>query len=325
MPLDPRSVLVETPVTRWLSALCRGGRWCRERRFRQLGLYAAYAPLMKFNKWFRRRDKFERSLRDASANQRAVSLYLWLMKRCLTDLIYEGPDHHGNFDRDLRENGEEWPQRGHTMIGLKRLDNIQECIEKIIEDGVPGDLIETGVWRGGAVIFMRAVLKAYGVEGRRIWVADSFAGLPDPGPMQHPGDGWWREMPELAVTEAEVRRNFARYDLLDDSVQFLSGWFSDTLSTAPIERLAVLRLDGDMYSSTMDALEALYDKVSPGGFIIIDDYFLEGARQAVHEFLAFQGIAPRIIPIDRLSVFWRKESNVGPIKESLVSGNSACG
>lgn len=70
----------------------------------------------------------------------------------------------------------------------------------------------------------------------------------------------------------EVQENFRRYNLLDDQVQFLKGWFCDTLPTAPIEKLAVLRLDGDLYESIMDGLNALYDKVSPGGFIIVDDY-----------------------------------------------------
>ena len=115
-----------------------------------------------------------------------AALYLDLMKRILTNTIYEDPNisprQPPSYVRQLRENGEDWPLIAHTMIGMKRLDNLQYCVEKVIAENVPGDLIETGVWRGGAAIFMRAILKAYGVTGRRVLVADSFEGLPSPNP-----------------------------------------------------------------------------------------------------------------------------------------------
>ena len=103
-----------------------------------------------------------------------------------------------------------------------------------------------------------------------------------------------------------VQANFERYDLMDDQVRFLKGWFRDTLHLAPIERLAVLRLDGDMYESTMDALTALYGKVSPGGFVIVDDYFLPNCRQAIGDFRAARGIDEPIQEIDGNGVFWEK-------------------
>jgi hypothetical protein len=245
--------------------------------------------------------------RSANGSQ-ARELYFWLLKQCLTDLIHEGVDHDGIFDRQKRENGVDWPAHGYTMIGLKRLDNLQACIEELLVDAIPGDLIETGVWRGGAAIFMRAVLRVYGVGDRTVWVADSFQGLPQPDLERHPGDSWWREIPILAVSEAEVRRNFERFGLLDDSVRFLPGWFEDTLPTAPISQLALLRMDGDMYPSTMDALDALYPKLSAGGFVIVDDYFLDGARQAVGDYLARIGASVDIVAIDDQSVFWRKNA-----------------
>src|SRR2546423_11221668 len=87
-----------------------------------------------------------------------------------------------------REEGRNWPSYADTMIGLKRLDNLQSCIESVLADGVPGDLIETGVWRGGACIFMRGVLRAPGVGDRRVYVAGSFQGLPPPDAAKHPED-----------------------------------------------------------------------------------------------------------------------------------------
>lgn len=170
------------------------------------------------------------------------------------------------------------------MIGLKRLDNIQFCVETVIRDGIPGDLLEAGVWRGGACIFMRAILKAYGNTTRTVWVVDSFVGLPTPNPAAYQpnaGDLHHTYIDFLAVSRQEVEENFRRYDLLDEQVCFFEGWFKDTLPKAPIDRLSVLRLDGDMYESTIQTLEALYDKLSSGGGIIIDDYHLEPCKKAI--------------------------------------------
>jgi hypothetical protein len=157
------------------------------------------------------------------------------------------------FDPARREEGLDHPVLAHTMVGLRRLDNIQFCVEDALAAGVPGDLIETGVWRGGASIFMRAILQAHQVADRNVWVADSFQGLPPPDEEKYPADKGDQHYlaPHLAVSLETVKANFARYDLLDDQVCFLPGWFKDTLPVAPIERIAVMRLDGDMYESTI--------------------------------------------------------------------------
>jgi hypothetical protein len=196
-----------------------------------------------------------------------------------------------------------------TMIGLKRLDNLQFCIETIIRDGVQGDLIETGVWRGGACIFIRAVLAAYGIENRKVFVADSFEGLPKPDPERFPVDKGNKLYTHtyFAVTQDEVKNNFKKYGLLDDKVVFLKGWFKDTLPNAPIDNLAILRLDGDLYGSTMDALNNLYPKLSKGGFCIIDDYALFGCKRAVDDYRAQHKIDTEMKEVDWTSRYWRKE------------------
>ena len=196
----------------------------------------------------------------------------------------------------------------HTMIGRKRLDNIQFCIEEVIKSGIPGELIETGIWRGGATVFMRGVLAAYGITDRRVWAADSFQGVPPPS---HPRDAGLdisaKFYPVLSVGVQEVRALFHRYGLLDEQTVFLEGWFKDTLPKAPINSLALLRLDGDLYESTMDALNPLYAKVAKGGFVIVDDYYaLPQCAQAITDFRASYGISEPIQLIDDSSVFWRK-------------------
>jgi hypothetical protein len=251
---------------------------------------------------------------------RGRDLYLSLLKRTLLGLTYEDASNlypealgaesrRAPHDTTRRIQGGDWPAVAPTMIGIPRLDNIQFCIENVLKDSVPGDLIETGVWRGGAVIFMRGVLKAYGVTDRKVWVADSFEGLPPPNAAKYPHDAGlhFEQYKELAVSQEDVQRNFERYELFDDQVRFLKGWFRDSLPKAPIEKLAVLRLDGDLYESTMDGLANLYGRVSRGGYVIVDDYgVIAACKQAVHDFRDAHAIRDPIIPIDAQGAFWRR-------------------
>jgi len=156
---------------------------------------------------------------------------------------------------------------------------------------------------------MRGILKAHGVLDRKVWVADSFEGLPKPNIDKAPEDKGDKHhsYEQLAVSLDQVMKNFENYALLDDQVRFLKGWFKDTLPTAPIESLSVCRLDGDMYESTMDALQALYPKVSVGGFVIIDDYgAVKGCKKAVHDYREKHSISDKIEEIDWTGVYWRK-------------------
>jgi O-methyltransferase len=210
-----------------------------------------------------------------------------------------------------REEGRYWPAYADTMIGLRRLDNLQYCVQTTLQDAVPGDFIETGVWKGGACIFMRAILAAHQVTDRKVFVADSFQGLPEPDEETHPADRGDRHHTQsswLAISQESVEANCRKYGLLDDQVVFLKGWFKDTLPTAPIETLAVLRIDGDMYASTMDPLESLYPKLSNGGFLIIDDYYaLPACQSAVTDYRARHGINTEIVKVDWAGAYWRKD------------------
>lgn len=241
------------------------------------------------------------------------TLYIELLKLCLTNLIYGDLNMlHGQpkaYDPDVRVDGRDWPACAHTMVGLKRLENVQFCVEDVLARGVPGDFIETGVWRGGVVILMRALLKAHGDTGRTVWAADSFEGLPPPNPDKYPLDKGlhFNAFKELRVSLEDVQDNFRQYGLLDEQVRFLKGWFRDTLPSAPVERLAVLRLDGDLYESTMDALMHLYPKLQPGGYCIIDDYNdIRACREAVERYRADNRITEPIQPVDWTAVYWKK-------------------
>lgn len=228
-------------------------------------------------------------------------LYLNLMKNVLTDQI--------NDPSNSRMEGKDWPKNGLTMIGLKRLENIQECADRVIKEGIPGDFVEAGVWRGGASIFMRAILKSYQVSDRVVWLADSFKGLPPPKP-EYPEDkdDTHYLFEELGISQDQVRANFKKFDLLDNQVKFIEGWFNETLYKSAIKQIALLRLDGDMYESTFVSLEALYHKVEVGGYVIIDDYgYIESCRQAVHDFLDKNSLKPVIHKVDWTGVYWKKD------------------
>ena len=282
---------------------------------------------------------------EAPGDAGVRSRYLDLLKRALVNLIY--PEHelrielleeHGRsrglageqLMRDIRYRQpaeyEELvaskvdgsvrrrrPSRfSHTMIGMERLDNLEYCARRVFADGVPGDFLEAGVCQGGAAIFMRGLQVALGQEERRVWLADSFEGLPPP---THEVDRAWdldwseERQPWLACDIGAVQDNFRTYGLLDDGVRWLQGWFSDTLPEAPVERIAILRADADLYQSTREILDSLYHRVSPGGFVVIDDYgAIDACRHAVDEFRAEHGVTDPIRRIDWTGVYWRREA-----------------
>ncbi|ANR92958.1 TylF/MycF/NovP-related O-methyltransferase [Mycobacterium avium] len=214
------------------------------------------------------------------------------------------------FNKRARDLGLDWPADALTMIGMKRLTSLQHCVETVLEEDVPGDLVECGVWRGGASILMRAVLAAYGDEKRCVWLCDSFAGVPPPDTVNYKADKGirlHRHARILGVPLENVKANFERYGLLDDQVRFVPGWFKDTLKDAPIDRISVLRLDGDLYESTIQALDALYPRLSPGGFCIVDDYHaIKACAQAVTDYRTQHGVTAEIVEIDGTGVLWRK-------------------
>ena len=262
-------------------------------------------------------------------------LYIELLKKSLTNFIYseyeKGPPYmpigvirkcittfftsHGlsivynkKNIQNMRLYGHDWPEFAMTMVGLKRLDNIQYCVEDILKKDIHGDFIEAGVWRGGVGIFMNALLKVNDVTDRLVWMADSFSGLPPPDCDTYPEDASLdlNQLKFLSVSLKQVKENFKKYDLLDDNVRFVKGWFKDTLPKIPVKKLALIRCDGDMYESTMEILVNLYPKLSLGGYIIIDDWFMHTCRKAVQDFRKQKNIKDKIKKIDFSSVFWQR-------------------
>ncbi len=254
-------------------------------------------------------------LQKVSVSDPGFEMYVDLMARCLTDMIY-GADRpivrRGktvSFDKKKRFQGRDWPVVGHSMAGIKRLQNVAHLTDRVIAEDVPGDFIETGVWRGGASAMVRGVLKFRGVEDRRVYLADSFEGLPPPNEEDYPADKGSRfhMRGRLAVGVDAVKKTFEAYDLLDDRVEFVVGWFKDTLHALDVPQFSLIRLDGDMYESTIQAISALYPRLAPGGFLIVDDYGgIKACRQAIHDYRDEHGITEEIHKIDHTGVWWQK-------------------
>ena len=206
---------------------------------------------------------------------------------------------------ESRRVGRDWPQRAHTMVGRERLRNLENCLNYVRKNNIDGDFIETGVWRGGACIFVKKYLDMYEMN-RKVFVADSFKGLPPPEIPQDEGANY-HMFPELAISLEKVTSYFKQYGCLDDNVVFLEGWFKDTLpNNEKIEKLSILRMDGDMYKSTMDVFESCYHKLSVGGFCIIDDWCIPDCREAVEDWWKILGVSPAYVDIDGSSIYWQK-------------------
>ena len=200
-----------------------------------------------------------------------------------------------------------------TMLPPRVLENFRLCIEDVEMGHVAGDVVEAGVWRGGACIYAYHVLGALG-SARKLWVCDSFEGLPPPNALEYPADAGdpHHLMPIFRVGLEQVKANFRLFGPIDESVVFVKGWFSDTMPGLGVEAISVLRLDGDMYESTFLVLENLYPKLSVGGYCIIDDWGHKRAHQAVVDYRSREGITDEIIIIDPTpkaypSAYWKKE------------------
>jgi O-methyltransferase len=198
-----------------------------------------------------------------------------------------------------------------TMLPRKFLENIESCVNETLENNIEGDFVEAGVWQGGACILAHNIFKIAS-STKKVWVFDSFEGLPKPDAEKYPsdaGDTHWT-IPELSVSLEQVQANFSLFNELDNSVEFVKGWFKDTMPNNKVKTISVLRLDGDMYESTIEPLEFLYPKLSKGGYCIIDDYTPEyGAFNAVNDYRETHNITEPIEIVHNSGVtigFWKK-------------------
>jgi len=172
----------------------------------------------------------------------------------------------------------------YTMLGYGRLRGLYRGVHRVVRENVRGDFVECGTARGGSAALIGLTLKRLNAE-RRLWVFDTFTGLPAPTKDDPDYDIAKNYTGTCVGTLDEVRDLLARYDILEDTT-LVKGLFQDTLAGAAIGEIAFLHIDGDWYDSVQCCLESLYARVTPGGIIQIDDYgHWAGARKAADEFL----------------------------------------
>lgn len=231
--------------------------------------------------------------------------YLKWMKQLVRGIVEEDKP-----ELDIPHHPKILRQYAYTYVPGKAINTLRSAMEEVQKNNIPGDFVEVGVWRGGIPMFMKAFLKAHGDHTRKVWVVDSFAGWPpatnDPDALVCNNES----VPWIVVPLEEVQDNFRRHGLLDDQVVFLKGWVKDTMPTAPIEQIAVLRIDVDLYEPTRDVLEALYPKLAVGGYVIIDDYFcFPGCDRAVDEYRKKHNISAPLFRQDSQApgICWKKE------------------
>lgn len=193
-----------------------------------------------------------------------------------------------------------------TMVGEPRLLNVEACIRSVVADGIPGDVLEAGCWRGGVGIYASAVLEVLQDE-RMVWLCDGGKhGFPPPDP-RYPEDAGdhLHERWSAACPLDHVRRFAQLYGY--ERLRLTEGHFADTLPTLPVDRLAILRLDGDTFGATTTTLNCLYDKLVVGGYLIVDDYAPHcRSAAAVDAFRLAHGISEPITRVDWAGAFWRK-------------------
>lgn len=249
---------------------------------------------------------------NESLEERLRRLYLYTLEMTVTgSLMDEAPDFEGvPYTFEKRGIGEDWPKVGHTMIGHARIQQLKDALEEVILNGIPGDVCELGVWRGGAMIYAKGWLNANGVIDRKVILFDAFAPIKSYGRND--------KVDFLTVTLPEVQHNFDKYGLADDKVVYVKGFFKDSLPTFldqfPETQIAILRIDANYYDSYEDAMMHLYPKVPIGGIIIFDEVRFTAVMWWFVTFRQTHGLPEELIHIDHYSAWFRKTVDV-PLKQ----------
>jgi Macrocin-O-methyltransferase (TylF). len=220
-------------------------------------------------------------------------------------------------------NSEQWSRmkRVHSvmpysLVGIGGLEATDRAGQTVNAEGIEGDFAELGVARGGCASLLGMSAFAANAPQRKLWLFDSYEGLPEPGERDFVASGdtgdHVRPLPKGSCLGAleEVRWvTLEKFKLPEDRIEYVKGWFENTVPStrSKIKKLAILRIDGDWYESTKVCLEGLFEKVQPGGYVIIDDYdSCVGAKRAVDEFVAANNLDVTLCSDGRGGRWFRK-------------------
>lgn len=202
----------------------------------------------------------------------------------------------------------------YTMLSTYRLINLYDLVQESNALDLSGDIVECGVWNGGSAAIMGVACRddKTHFKTRKIWLFDSFQGLPRPGKRDGKRErncyfeGWNKGDIEKVV------KIFKKLGVSLENVKIIAGWFDSTLSAADINTIAVLHIDADWYNSVKVVLEKLYEKVVPGGFVVVDDYWLwQGCREAVKDYIKEHKIEGIVMKKIESAVYFQKPMQDG--------------
>jgi O-methyltransferase len=246
-----------------------------------------------------------------STDQANRDAYIDLVKRSVSNCVYLGEQYSFEEFSSIRHydtKTSRWKidafSRPMTLLALDQLDLIEEVIVTLEKNNIPGDYIEAGVWKGGVIIFMRALINAYNIKNRKVIAADSFQGIPPSTHYSKDSVDKWSD--RWVASFEEVKQSIQRYGLLDDKIEFVVGYFSQSLKALSDRTFALLRLDSDSYESISTSLQHLYPRLSLGGIVIVDDWHLHGCKRAVIEYRALNKIGGSM-SIRSGNAYWVKE------------------
>lgn len=193
-------------------------------------------------------------------------------------------------------------REGYTMISSRRGRALTRLARDLDPRGIPGAIVDCGVWNGGSTILLSRA-----APQREIWAFDSFEGLPE-ADLELDGREAKDWTGECLGAEDKLRAGFSRY-ANPERLHVVKGWFEDTFRHAveDVGTVALLHADGDWYDSVKLTLETFYDRIAPGGLVVLDDYgHWIGAQRATDEFRRERGITAPLVRIDYAGRYWRK-------------------
>ena len=200
--------------------------------------------------------------------------------------------------------------KADTYTSVERMQPLWESVRHVVRRGIPGAIVECGVWRGGSAVLCARALQGEGVTDRDLYLYDTYEGMVEPTDkdVNHKGETahskWERDQADdhnewcYAALDV-VRANMARTGYPAERIHYVEGKVEDTIPGVAPEQVALLRLDTDLYESTLHELQHLWPRLSPGGILIIDDYgHWEGSREATDEYFADRDDAPLLVRVD---------------------------
>jgi len=192
--------------------------------------------------------------------------------------------------------------QAYTMCDVQAQNSLIKVAETIKAKQIPGDVVECGVCNGGTAAIMGAVLTE---TDRKMWLYDSFQGMPATDKVDGEDAKQW--IGKCKASAATVREALAKVSFPQDRAHIHEGWFQDTFKEPLPAKIAILHIDADWYASVQICLETFYDRVSDGGYIVLDDFgYWEGCREAFYDFCKKRDIKPLLERAGRQQAYWVK-------------------